>query len=189
MNILIIEDDDDICLLYSIWLKEYDHHYVITNNCSDAIYEYKRSLYYNELDKPCNYFDLIVLDYDLPSKHGSFKQNGLYIAKKILQLNTDQRMMFASAWPKKAFIEYVSTLRSVPEVLPKPFEKEEFINLAEKIHLYSIAKKITMQLRQQTKNPINPDINSTSLEAIFKLMNDARKELMRKDDDFNILEG
>jgi len=32
MNVLIIEDDQDICHLYSIWLQECNYNYVITNN-------------------------------------------------------------------------------------------------------------------------------------------------------------
>jgi DNA-binding response OmpR family regulator len=184
MNILIIEDDDDICQLYSIWLEENRHNYIIAKNYEDGISEYEKSLQKNDDDndyyyESCNNsFDLVVLDYDLPSKNISANQNGLLIAKEILELKSDQRIMFASAWPKKAFIEYVSTLKSVPEVLPKPFEKEEFINLAERINLYDIAKKFTKQLREM-KNPNNPNVDVKSLESLFKLMNNARREFLK----------
>ncbi|MDQ2684730.1 MAG: hypothetical protein M3Y25_02665 [Thermoproteota archaeon] len=186
MNILIIEDDDDICQLYSIWLEENKHEYIIAKNYEDGILEYEKSIYRdNEGFKPHNnLFDLVVLDYDLPSKNISTNQNGLHIAKEILEIRNDQRIMFASAWPKKAFVEYVSTLKSVPEVLPKPFEKEEFINLAEKINLYDIAKKFTQQLREM-KNPNSPTVNIKSLESLFKLMNNARREFLQKDDKKN----
>lgn len=186
MNILIIEDDDDICQLYSIWLEENKHEYIIAKNYEDGILEYEKSIYRDNEDfKPHNnLFDLVVLDYDLPSKNISTNQNGLHIAKEILEIRNDQRIMFASAWPKKAFVEYVSTLKSVPEVLPKPFEKEEFINLAEKINLYDIAKKFTQQLREM-KNPNSPTVNIKSLESLFKLMNNARREFLQKDDKKN----
>ena len=186
MNILIIEDDDDICQLYSIWLEENKHEYIIAKNYEDGILEYEKSIYRDNEDfKPHNnLFDLVVLDYDLPSKNISTNQNGLHIAKEILEIRNDQRIMFASAWPKKAFVEYVSTLKSVPEVLPKPFEKEEFINLAEKINLYDIAKKFTQQLREM-KNPNSPTVNIKSLESLFKLMNNARREFLQKNDKKN----
>lgn len=186
MNILIIEDDDDICQLYSIWLEENKHEYIIAKNYEDGILEYEKSIYKDNEDfKPHNnLFDLVVLDYDLPSKNISTNQNGLHIAKEILEIRNDQRIMFASAWPKKAFVEYVSTLKSVPEVLPKPFEKEEFINLAEKINLYDIAKKFTQQLREM-KNPNSPTVNIKSLESLFKLMNNARREFLQKDEEKN----
>lgn len=180
MNILIIEDDDDICQLYSMWLEENKHDYIIAKNYEDGISEYEKSLQKDDDDyKTYNdSFDLVVLDYDLPSKNISINQNGLLIAKEILELKSDQRIMFASAWPKKAFIEYVSTLKSVPEVLPKPFEKEEFIKLAERINLYDIAKKFTKQLREM-KNPNNPNVDVKSLESLFKLMNNARREFLK----------
>lgn len=184
---LIVEDNDDICQLYSIWLKEHNHQYVITKNYEDGINEYKKSLYDGESDDNSSTpFDLVIVDYDLPSQTGSLK-NGLCLAKEILELNNDQRLMFASAWPKKAFMEYVSTLKSIPEILPKPFDEEEFISLAEKINLYSIAKKITMNLRKNIKNPNEPTVDFNVLEAIFKLMNRARKELLQKDNDSYIL--
>ena len=182
MNILIIEDDDDICQLYSIWLEENRHDYIIAKNYEDGISEYEKSIHNTDENPKShnNSFDLVVLDYDLPSRNISINQNGLHIAKEILEMKNDQRIMFASAWPKKAFVEYVSTLKSVPEVLPKPFEKEEFINLAEKINLYDIAKKFTKQLRDM-KNPNNLNVDIKSLESLFKLMNNARREFLQKD--------
>ena len=66
MNVLIIEDDADICHLYSIWLQEYNYHYVITKTVEDGLYEYHKSLQQNS--KTLNNFDLIVLDYDLAPK-------------------------------------------------------------------------------------------------------------------------
>lgn len=193
MQILIIEDDDDICQLYSIWLEENGHNYIIAKNYEDGLSEYEKSIQKFEEDYRSynSTFDLVVLDYDLPSKDVSSNQNGLHIAKAILEMKNDQRIMFASAWPKKAFVEYVSTLKSVPEVLPKPFEKEEFINLAEKINLYDIAKKFTKQLREM-KNPNSPEADIKSLEYLFKLMNNARREFLQKDndqkEDFDIIE-
>ena len=39
MNVLIIEDDDDICQLYSIWLEENRHEYIIAKNYEYGILE------------------------------------------------------------------------------------------------------------------------------------------------------
>ena len=136
MNVLIIEDDDDICQLYSIWLEENQHDYIIAKNYEDGISEYEKSIQRSDEDHKSdnNIFDLVVLDYDLPSKDMSSNQNGLHIAKEILELKGDQRIMFASAWPKKAFVEYVSRKRSLltwpkkltymilPKNLPNNFE-------------------------------------------------------------------
>jgi len=48
--------------------------------------------------------------------------------------------------------------------------------------LYDIAKKFTKQLREM-KNPNSPDVDIKSLESLFKLMNNARREFLQKDND------
>ena len=71
MNVLIIEDDPDICHLYSIWLQECNYNYVITNNVEDGLYEYRKSLQQQKQENSDNFsnrFDLIILDYDLDFK-------------------------------------------------------------------------------------------------------------------------
>jgi DNA-binding response OmpR family regulator len=105
MNVLIIEDDADICLLYTIWLREYNYHYVIARNVEEGLYEYHKSLQNDP--KNLNNFDLIILDYDLSPKNDSFMlaKNGLNVAKEILSLNKNQRIIFASAWPQRIFNE------------------------------------------------------------------------------------
>jgi DNA-binding response OmpR family regulator len=78
MNVLIIEDDDDICQLYSIWLEENRHDYIIAKNYEDGISEYEKSIQQSDEDiKTDNkILDLIDLDYDIPSKDISTNQNG-----------------------------------------------------------------------------------------------------------------
>ena len=48
MNVLIIEDDDDICQLYSIWLEENRHDYIIAKNYEDGMLEYEKSIQKSE---------------------------------------------------------------------------------------------------------------------------------------------
>jgi DNA-binding response OmpR family regulator len=86
MDVLIIEDDDDICQLYSIWLEENRHDYIIAKNYEDGILEYVKSIQQGDegYESDNNIFDLVVLDYDLPSKDMSSNQNGLHISKEIL---------------------------------------------------------------------------------------------------------
>ncbi len=72
MNVLIIEDDADICHLYSLWLQEYNYNYVVAGNVEDGLYEYCKSLQPNPSS---NNFDLIILDYDLAPKNVSSISN------------------------------------------------------------------------------------------------------------------
>lgn len=175
MNVLVVEDDEDICELYSVWLKEKNHQFTIARNCEDGICKYSNLLNNRKLDSKMETYDLVVLDYDFSSTPSS-KRNGLYVAKDILKFNPDQKIMIASAWPKKAFFDYACSLKSVPEILSKPFEKDDFLNQIEKIKQYDITKKLTRLLRQSIKNPSDPVIDSKLLEGLFKILNDGLRE-------------
>lgn len=160
MNVLIIEDDADICYLYSIWLQEFDYNYVIARTVEEGIYEYHNSLKQNSTN--LNNFDLIILDYDLPPKKDSSisTKNGLYVAKEVLGLNKDQRIIFASAWPQKIFDEYIETLKCFIEILQKPFEKDLFIKMVQDTFVFDTLKKVVQDMRKNNRNPNKPDSGS-----------------------------
>ncbi|HXS60816.1 MAG TPA: response regulator [Candidatus Sulfopaludibacter sp.] len=174
MNVLIIEDDADICQLYTIWLREYDYHYVIARNVEDGLYEYHKSRQNN----PKNFnFDLIILDYDLSSKNNnnpSITKNGLNVAKEVLSLNKNQRIIFASAWPQKIFNEYIETLKCFIEILQKPFEKDIFIKMVQDTFVYDTLKKVVEDMRKNGLNPNKPDSGSyvNLFELLWKLQRD-----------------
>lgn len=173
MNVLIVEDDQDICHLYSIWLQEYNCNYVIAKNFEDGLYEYRQSLQYNP--NHFNYFDLIILDYDLASKYRShYAKNGLNVAKEILSINKDQRIIFASAWPQKIFNEYIDSLKCFIEILQKPFEKDIFIKMVYDTFVFDTLKKVIENMRNDYGNPLNPDTKNYSslFELLWKLQKD-----------------
>ena len=174
MKVLIIEDDPDICYLYSIWLQEFDYNYVIARTVEDGLYEYYNSLKQNT-DKLDN-FDLIILDYDLPPKRDSSlsTKNGLYVAKEVLGLNKDQRIIFASAWPQKIFNEYIETLKCFIEILQKPFEKDLFIKMIQDTFVFDTLKKVVIDMRKNDENPnkSNPESYVNLFELLWKLQKD-----------------
>jgi len=174
MNILIIEDDIDICHLYSIWLQEYNYHYVIARTVEEGLNEYQNSLQQNSTI--FNNFDLIILDYDLPPKKDSSMstKNGLYVAKEILGLNKDQRIIFASAWPQKIFNEYIETLKCFIEILQKPFEQDLFIKMVQDTFVFDTLKKVVEDMRKNGKNPNEPNAESyvNLFELLWKLQKD-----------------
>ncbi|MGN6708846.1 MAG: response regulator [Candidatus Nitrosocosmicus sp.] len=185
MNVLIIEDDPDICHLYSIWLEECNYNYVITTNVEDGIDEYRKSLQqqqqqqYQENQESSNIstnrFDLIILDYDLASKNNSdLTKNGLNVAKEILSLNKDQRIIFASAWPQKIFNDYIETLKCFIEILQKPFEKDIFIKMVQDTFVFDTLKKVVENMRSNYRDPNRPTTeNYVSLfELLWKLQKD-----------------
>jgi DNA-binding response OmpR family regulator len=178
MNVLIVEDDPDICHLYSIWLQECNYNYVITNNVEDGLNEYRKSLQQLKHEDPnnsSNHFDLIILDYDLASKNNSDPiRNGLNVAKEILSLNKDQRIIFASAWPQKIFNDYIETLKCFIEILQKPFEKDIFIKMVQDTFVFDTLKKVVENMRSNYRDPNRPTAeNYVSLfELLWKLQKD-----------------
>jgi DNA-binding response OmpR family regulator len=175
MNVLIIEDDPDICHLYSIWLQEYDYSYVITNNVEDGLFEYRKSLQQNQnynqeiSNSFSNIFDLIILDYDLASKNNpNSTKNGLNVAKEILSLNKDQRIIFASAWPQKIFNDYIDTLKCFIEILQKPFEKDIFIKMVQDTFVFDTLKRVVENMRTNYPDPNRP--NSENYVSLFELL-------------------
>jgi len=181
MNVLIIEDDPDICHLYSIWLQECNYNYVVTNNVEEGLCEYHKSLQQQQKqkqensDNSSNHFDLIILDYDLASKNNSdSSKNGLNVAKEILSLNKNQRIIFASAWPQKIFNDYIETLKCFIEILQKPFEKDIFIKMVQDTVVFDTLKKVVENMRTNYRNPNRPNIeNYASLfELLWKMQKD-----------------
>jgi len=178
MNVLIIEDDQDICHLYSIWLQECNYDYIITNNVEDGLYEYRKSLQQQKQENSDNFsnrFDLIILDYDLASKNNSDPtKNGLNVAKDILSLNKEQRIIFASAWPQKIFNDYIETLKCFIEILQKPFEKDIFIKMVQDTFVFDTLKKVVENMRSNYRDPNRPNTeNYLSLfELLWKLQKD-----------------
>ncbi len=150
MNVLIIEDDPDICHLYSIWLQESNYNYVITNNVEDGLYEYHKSLQQQKQENSDNFsnsFDLIILDYDLASKNNSdTTKNGLNVAKEILSLNKDQRIIFASAYVKETLEESIKCLKHVVELMQKPFSLKELVNTVEDNKIYQELQKFNIDI-------------------------------------------
>ncbi len=137
-------------ILYSLWLQEYNYNYVIAKNVEDGLYEYRKSLQQQKQENSDNFnnFDLIILDYDLASKNNSDPtKNGLNVAKEILSLNKDQRIIFASAWPQKIFNDYIETLKCFIEILQKPFEKDIFIKMVQDTFVFDTLKKVVENMR------------------------------------------
>ena len=174
MNILIIEDDADICHLYSIWLQEHNYRYVIAKNVEDGLCEYRQSIQNHQ--KIRDNFDLIILDYDLEPKKDSsnYTKNGLNVAKEVLSLNKDQRIIFASAWPQKIFNEYIETLKCFIEILQKPLEKDLFIKMIQDTFVFDTLKKVVADMRKNCTNPNKPDAGSYAnlFGLLWKLQKD-----------------
>ncbi len=164
MNVLIFEDDSDICQLYSLWLREYKYNYVIAKSIEDGLFEYNQSLQ----DISDIHFDLVIIDYDLSQSYSNVTNNGLNVARDVLSLNKNQRIIFASAWPQRVFNEYVKTLKCFIEILQKPFEKDIFIRMIQDTFVYDTLKKVAVDVRENYSN--SNSVDSTSYIHLFELL-------------------
>jgi CheY-like chemotaxis protein len=166
MRILIAEDEPEIWKPYQIALEARNHQVTITETGTECL-----RIYYDELSKKqdanlellswsreknnsfpshvSSPFDVVILDYRIPEK------DGMEVAREILELNPDQRIIFASAYVKETLEESVKQLRKVVELLQKPFELDVLIETVEDVAVYAELKKLMTSARyvQQESEP------------------------------------
>ncbi|HEY6884987.1 MAG TPA: response regulator, partial [Nitrososphaeraceae archaeon] len=87
-------------------------------------------------------FDAVVLDYRMPGK------DGMEVAKEILKLNSQQRIIFASAYVKETLEDSVKQLKQVVELMQKPFDAEVLADTIEDKEVHDGIKKLMTNLRQ-----------------------------------------
>jgi CheY-like chemotaxis protein len=87
-------------------------------------------------------FDAVVLDYRMPEK------DGLEVAKEILEMNPEQRIIFASAYVKETLEESVKELKEVVELMQKPFDADVLVDTIEDREVQEGLKKLMTNLKQ-----------------------------------------
>ena len=117
MRILVAEDDLDESSLYELTLEARGH--VVTT----AIDGRTCLRIYRAAAKDA--YDVVVLDYLMPFV------NGLDVAKEILDINPEQRIIFVSAFVRDTLAKSVKELNKVIEIIEKPFEPEELAIIIE----------------------------------------------------------
>jgi CheY-like chemotaxis protein len=96
-------------------------------------------------------FDVVVLDYRMPGK------DGMEVAKEILALNPQQRIIFASAYVKDTLEDAVRQLRQVVELMQKPFDAEVLADTIEDREVRDGIKKLMKNLRLPSQeNDMDP---------------------------------
>ncbi len=128
MKILIAEDEPKTLLTLRLALEDRAHEVIATTNGEECINVYRSEFFAcarqqrvasdadGKLAKP---FDIVVLDYRMP------KKNGTEVAEEILQLNPNERIIFASAYTPtvlQALSIHSGENKKRVEWLQKPFE-------------------------------------------------------------------
>jgi two-component system, cell cycle response regulator CpdR len=133
MEILIGEDDADTAFLYSKLLEERGHNVVVTKDgreCLDVYYDKAKSTNSNSNSNP---FDAVILDHKMPVI------DGFQVAKEIVSINPNQRIIIASGYSEDIFKEASDHYQIPLEVLQKPFSNNLLIEMVESTHRFHLA--------------------------------------------------
>jgi len=159
MKVLVAEDEGNIALQYKLVLTAREHDVRITSNGVDCLEEYYRELekisstqhiLHSAIKPP---FDAVVLDYRMP------KKDGMEVAREILAIQPKQRIMFASAYVAETLKDSVMTLKQVVELLQKPFDINQFVDLLEDKDIWKDLEQFNVKIKElKNSNPSHAEI-------------------------------
>ena len=129
MKVLLAEDHENTAKTYRLMLEAEGHEVVVTYNGRDCINMYNENL---ENKSP---FDVVVLDYRLPLR------DGIEISKHVLSLVPEQRIVIASAYPMDVISRSAECLNRQVELLVKPFDVAEFVDVVGKVKVAPVIGK------------------------------------------------
>ena len=111
-------------------------------------------------------FDAVILDYKMPGKDGK------EVAKEIIKLNPQQRIIFASAYVKETLMDSVRELNQVTELIQKPFEPDVLVELVENVQsarLVRNLKALAGQINDSSNTKAGDEQMKVLLETLHKI--------------------
>ena len=168
MRILLAEDDPHALNIAAAALEERGHEVIGTTNGEDCLRVYHENALESNgkiklsFDSP---FDAVILDYKMPI------MDGKQVAKEILSINSEQRIIFVSAYVKETLMESVRELNQVMELIQKPFEPEVLVDLVENVQSAQLIRSLrNVAGTPDTDNTITSDNQiQTLLETLQKI--------------------
>jgi CheY-like chemotaxis protein len=116
LKILVADDDTDIANLHKLILQSKGHTVETAHDGQKCLEMY---------GKTKGAFDAVVLDHKMPAL------DGIQVAKRILGLNPQQRIIIATGQLKETLHDCMKELGRIVEIIEKPFEPELLINVLE----------------------------------------------------------
>jgi CheY-like chemotaxis protein len=176
MRILVAEDEEDIKTIYYMSLVEGGHKVILTSDGEECLMVYRQKLqehqvhhhHHNENTSSLSYFDVVILDYKMP------KKDGLQAAKEILDINPEQRIIFASAYVRETLVESVKELKRVVELMQKPFTMSALVDTVENREAYEGLKSLMATARDIIKDSDN-NPSSDQIRHLFKGLRKVQK--------------
>jgi CheY-like chemotaxis protein len=113
------------------------HQVIITSSGENCVKVYNEKLQNVEWEAShIQPFDAVILDYKMQG------MDGIEVAKEILEINPQQRIIFASAYIKETLLDSVKLLKQPVELLQKPFGEDALIYTLEKREIYSELRRL-----------------------------------------------
>jgi CheY-like chemotaxis protein len=165
MRILVAEDEEDIKTVYYATLVDRGHEVILTSDGEECLEVYRQKLHKKQQQQQqekeyhdrnttsptsLSYFDVLILDYKMP------KKDGLQVAREILEMNPQQRIIFASAYVKETLSESVKELKRVVEMMQKPFSTSILADTVENREAYEGLKMLMTTVRDIIEDLDNP---------------------------------
>jgi len=147
LRILIAEDDHSILELYETFLEAKGREVIATTDGRKCVEAYKRK----NAEQSENYFDVVILDQKMPI------MTGLQAAVEILNINPQQRIIFASGYLERTLLDVLTRLNRAIAVIEKPFSLDvldhmitntAFFEKLDKINLNQEERDITEKLSE-----------------------------------------
>ena len=121
----------------------------------------------DEKTSSSSHFDVVILDYKMP------KKDGLQVAKEILEINPEQRIIFVSAYVVETLTESVKDLKRVVELMQKPISLSALVDTVEDKEIHENMKALMATARDIIKDPDNP--SSDQIRKLFEALKKAQK--------------
>ncbi|MHA7647206.1 response regulator [Nitrosopumilus sp. S4] len=140
MRLLIADDEPLILKLYSTWLELKNREVITVEDGQKCIDVYKKEVKEHQSK---DYFDVVILDQKMP------KKTGVQAAIEILQINPNQRIIFASGYVEKALMDALTKLNKAIEVLEKPFSLEKLDKMINETTIFEKLEKININQEEK----------------------------------------
>ena len=99
---------------------------------------------------------------------------GLKLLKEILAVNPHQRIIFASAYVRDILMEAVRQLRQLVELVQKPFNERQFIEVLEDAQVYQELRKFNVDINQIRMGQFRHEQLRTLVEILKEIGRRAR---------------
>jgi len=171
VDILVAEDDNDAAELYKAALEARGHEVTVTidgQQCLEVYQDAIRRLGFSGKNLTSHQpFDAVILDYKIP------KVDGLEVAKEMIRLNPNQRIIFSSAYTKSTLADAIKELKHVVELIQKPFEPEIIVEVIED---RSVAKKLETLNTEIIANISSGRGESNEINVLLERLKKIQKE-------------